>query len=304
VRTELQPFIDGHLLTTDTEREHDTGQDYVVLGVAHEAFLSAWPPLREAITATAAALRARREIDQAAEQWVEPGHAPTRLWGGDQLAAARADTGARLQTVRPAHDTEPARTASGPTRRSVRPRPRRRRIVIADRVELSARARDFLTASIRRDRRRATAILAGLSLFLALALGVASFALAQRNAAVATAVDRQHVATARQLLAQAETRLDQDPRTALRLNEVAVHLHDSPETRSALVNNLLTTPLDAPLTGHTGGVSAVAFTADGNTLASAGEDGTVRRPPPPAPPVTGPRRPPAGGSCRRRAGRR
>jgi hypothetical protein len=46
VRTELQPFIDGHLLTTDTEHDHDTGHEYVVLGVAHEAFLSAGPPLR------------------------------------------------------------------------------------------------------------------------------------------------------------------------------------------------------------------------------------------------------------------
>ncbi len=36
------------------------------------------------------------------------------------------------------------------------------------------------------------------------------------------------------------------------------------------------TPLGAPLTGHTGGVGAVAFAPDGHTLASAGADGTVR----------------------------
>src|SRR4051812_40938543 len=32
VRTELQPFIDGHLLTTDTDHDHDTGHEHVVLG--------------------------------------------------------------------------------------------------------------------------------------------------------------------------------------------------------------------------------------------------------------------------------
>src|SRR3712207_8741854 len=105
------------------------------------------PPWTRATPPSGPALRPRREIDQAADQWAEHGHAPQRLWGGDRLAAARADTGARLQTTRTAHATEPTHTAPGPVRRPVRPRLVRRRIVIADRVELSARARNFLTAS-------------------------------------------------------------------------------------------------------------------------------------------------------------
>jgi type II secretory pathway pseudopilin PulG len=153
----------------------------------------------------------------------------------------------------------------------VRRRPRRRRIVIADRVELSTRARDFLTASIRRDRRRRGRAVTILSVLLVLALGAAAFAVDQQRAAEAG----QRLATARQLLAQAETRLDQAPRTALRLNEAAVHIDDSPETRSALMNNLLATRNTGILTGHDT-VYAVAFAPDGNTLASAGADGTVR----------------------------
>ena len=35
-------------------------------------------------------------------------------------------------------------------------------------------------------------------------------------------------------------------------------------------------PLGAPLEGHSGWVSAVAFSSDGTRLASAGEDGTIR----------------------------
>ena len=68
-----------------------------MVGVAHEAFLSAWPPLAEAITAASTALRARRQIEQAAADWAEHGQRPERLWERGQLAAALADTGARLQ---------------------------------------------------------------------------------------------------------------------------------------------------------------------------------------------------------------
>jgi WD40 repeat protein len=123
-------------------------------------------------------------------------------------------------------------------------------------------------------------------MLLVLALGAAAFAVDRQR----TAENQQRVATARQLLAQAETHLDQAPRTALRLNEAAVHLHDSPETRSALVNNLLTTPYSGTLTGHDGRAWAVAFAPDGNTLAFAGGDGTVRLwsladPAAPTPPV-------------------
>jgi hypothetical protein len=94
VLAELQPFVDRRLLITDT----DNGQ--VVLGVAHEAFLSAWAPLSKAIDHAASALRARRAIEQAAEQWAEHGHPPARLWERGQLAAALTDTGAHLQAAR------------------------------------------------------------------------------------------------------------------------------------------------------------------------------------------------------------
>src|SRR5205085_131037 len=93
----------------------------------------------------------------------------------------------------------------------------------------------------------------------------------------------------------AETHLDQDPRTALRLNEAAVHIDDSPETRSALVNNLLATRYAGTLTGHNGSATAVAFAPNRPLLASAGADGTVRlwNTSDPAPPTPGSPRSPA-----------
>src|SRR4051794_12510735 len=166
VLTEFEPFVDRRLLTTDAEDDH------VVLGVAHEAFLSAWPPLNEAITAAASALRARRQVEQAAAQWIEDSHAPTRLWERGQLAAALADTGARLQSDPRVLKAAPAGDEPVPQRRS-RFRWRRQRVVATDRVELSAHARDFLAASIRRDRRRRGRASTILSMLLVLALGAA-----------------------------------------------------------------------------------------------------------------------------------
>jgi len=234
-----------------------------VIGVAHEAFLSAWPPPGQAITAAAPGLRSRRAIERAAEQWARLGRRPARLLERGPPAGALADTGARLRAGRTADGIELSPGGGSASRR-----PRGRRILVADRVELSGRAREFLTASIRRDRRRRGRAVTILSALLVLALGLAAFAFDRQRAAE----DRQLLATARQLLAQAETRLDQDPRTALRLNEAAVHVHDSPETRSALTNSLLATRYAGTL-GHTGPIWSVAFAPDGNTLASAGAEG-------------------------------
>ncbi|MGH3620867.1 MAG: hypothetical protein ACRDQ5_03635, partial [Sciscionella sp.] len=63
VPAELDAFVARRLLTTDT----DNGS--MIIGVAHEAFLTAWPPLDQAITDNALALRARRTVEQAAKEW-------------------------------------------------------------------------------------------------------------------------------------------------------------------------------------------------------------------------------------------
>ena len=145
VVAELEPFITRRLLITDT----DNGS--VVVGVAHEAFLSAWAPLAQAITANASALRARRVVEQAAAEWNKDGRPSVRLWERGQLAAAVADTGAHLQ--------------GGD--------------LLTDRVELSPRARVFLWFSIRRDRYRRGRAVTVLSVLLVLAVVASGFAFAQ-----------------------------------------------------------------------------------------------------------------------------
>ncbi|MGH3995987.1 MAG: hypothetical protein ACRDTJ_00810, partial [Pseudonocardiaceae bacterium] len=251
VLTELDAFVARRLLSTDA----DNGA--VVIGVAHEAFLSAWPPLAQAITANVTALRARRAVEHAATEWHANGRPPARLWAGDQLAAAVAETGTR--------------------------------------IELSTQARDFLHAGIRheRHRRRRTRIV--LSVLLILALAAAGVAIDRQR----TAQERQRIATASQLVGQAETTRSTDLRAALLLGLAAHRLHPTGETRSSLVNTLATGPYLGTLTGHSGSVESMAFTPDGPILATASDDTTMilwdltdpSRPQPLGQPLTGHRKP-------------
>ncbi|MGH3701876.1 MAG: TIR domain-containing protein, partial [Pseudonocardiaceae bacterium] len=96
VTQELDAFVTRRLLTTDKGNDN-----VVVVEVAHEAFLSAWPPLAQEIAKNVPALRAHSAIEKAATEWHNDGRKPVRLWERGQLAAAMADTGARIQ----AHDT-------------------------------------------------------------------------------------------------------------------------------------------------------------------------------------------------------
>jgi energy-coupling factor transporter ATP-binding protein EcfA2 len=305
VAAELDAFVARRLLTTDI----DDGR--VVVGVAHEAFLSAWPPLAEAITAASTALRARRHIEQATADWAQHGQASDRLWERGQLAAALADTGAHLQASNqpsPAgpesRQTQQDETSSTepPTRRWRHPVFGRRRVLVADRVELTPQARQFLHASIRRHRRRRRRSTTVLSVLLVAALMAAGIAVIQQRASE----ERQRLATAELLLTRAEAILNGDPRTALQLGEAAYRIRPGPDTQADLTQLLLSPVfsghsghngtvsagddemalwnvtdrarprrLGDPLTGHTDQVTAVAFAPDGRTLATASADRTV-----------------------------
>ncbi len=275
---ELDAFVARRLLTTDAEDGH------VVIGVAHEAFLSAWPPLADAIRAASTALRTGRGVEMAADDWVERNRPPERLWEGDQLAAALADTGVRFQKPRKRTNTASA-NVRGPTRRAWPSWLRRERVLITDRVSLGRTASEFLQASVRRDRRRRRRATTILSFLLVIALVAAGFAFGQRQTAQRqrqaaqeqqrVAQEQQRLATARLLVTQAESVRDRDPRTALRLGLAAHKIHPDRDTEFGLIDTLTVTHYAGTLEGHAADVTSVAFTSDGRTLATAGDDGKV-----------------------------
>ncbi|MGH3828643.1 MAG: WD40 repeat domain-containing protein, partial [Pseudonocardiaceae bacterium] len=238
VVTELEPFVRRRLLITDTY--HGS----VVMGVAHEAFLSAWSPLAQAIEENVSALRARRAIEQAAVEWNDEGRPSARLWERGQLAAAVADTGVNIR----AHE------------------------LVTERVELSLTARAFLRASVRRDRLRRGRAITVLSVLLVFAVVAAGYAFAQQHAAE----QQRDVAVSRQVAGQATELRATNPALAAQLDLAAYRLAPTAtEARSNLLS-IFATPYATRLTDHTRNVNSVAVSLDGHILATGSADNTVR----------------------------
>jgi WD40 repeat protein len=271
VAAELDAFVARRLVTTDL----DNGE--VVVGVAHEAFLSAWPPLAEVITAASTALRARRQIEQAAVDWVENGQPPDRLWERGQLAAALTDTGARLRssdTNQPEDSRDDGLNKSSGPRSNVWHRRRllMHKSVVADRIELSHQAREFLRASIRRDRRRRARTSTILSTLLAIALVAAGLAIVQGNVAVRQA----RMALSRSLASQAEQLVGGQPDVAVLLGLQSFELSGSSEPPASLVAALARLHHASTRISTVGTVLSLAFSPDGSTLAGGDDAGTIQ----------------------------
>ncbi|MGH3696956.1 MAG: TIR domain-containing protein [Pseudonocardiaceae bacterium] len=237
VTQEVDAFIRRRLLITDADN------DSVVVGVAHEAFLSAWQPLAQAIEDNASALRARRTVEQAATEWDNDGRPPARLWERGQLAAAVADTGAHIRS----------------------------RELLTDRVDLSPTARAFLRASIRRDRSRRRRAFTVLSVLLALALTAAALAIVAQR----TAQQQRNVAVSQRVATQVLELRAPNPALAAQLALAAYRLVPTPEARGSLLSTGAN-PDVTRLTGHTNAVKGVAISPDGRTLATGSDDKTVR----------------------------
>ena len=233
----LEPFVTRRLLITDTENDRS------VVGVAYEAFLSAWAPFAEAIEENASALRARRAVEQAAAEWDKEGRSPARLWERGQLAAALADTGAHLQTGE----------------------------LVTDRVELNPLARTFLHASIRRDRYQRRRALTVLSVLLVLAVLAAGFAFTPQH----IAQRQSDVAVSRQVAGQALGLRVTNPALAAQLALAAYRLVPTAEARGSLLS-ITATPYATQLPGYTRGINSVAFSPSGHILATTSDDYAAR----------------------------
>ncbi|WP_214401040.1 cytochrome D1 domain-containing protein [Pseudonocardia lacus] len=204
--------------------------------LAHEALLVSWPRLHEWITEHRERLRVHRKLAEAARAWEELGRDPGALYRGAQLAVAR-------EQAEPQELTGSERTF----------------------LETSTAAEAADRASTERRTRRLRALVALLAVLLLAAVGAGAGAWFQREEAVS-----------RQLAAEALGSLRFDVATAARLALQAYGHAPTVEARSTLLSLAGRRPYQARLTGHAGLVKAVAFSPDGATLVSAGQDRTVR----------------------------
>ncbi|MFE7037921.1 caspase family protein [Streptomyces atratus] len=208
--------------------------------LCHDSLLNAWPRLRDWIADDRAGLLARRRLSDAADGWHEAGRPQSGLYGGDQLASARTQL-----------------PGSGGT------------------LPMRPVERDFLHASGRAEHRTRKLRRAAFSVVAVLALLATTLAVLARGAQ-RDAEGRATVLLADQVAAKADAMRERDPQTALRLSLAAYRTAQTPATRSSLYSAYLTqTPVEVS-GGHREPVLNIAFSQDGDVLATSQRRGRVQ----------------------------
>ncbi len=208
--------------------------------IAHEALISGWPTLREWLAADRESLRAQRRLTVAAADWAAHGYDEVFLYRGS-LLAGWAD-----------RDTE----------------------------ALNETERDFLAAGVARQAREHSRHRRRLHMTIGgLAAGLVTVSLLAFLAVVQTfdARTQRDLAIASSLAAQSRAVLSARPDLA-NLLALAGLDHAVTAQTVASAEAALSTPMHVarPLVGHSGAVTAVAFSPNGHHAATGGGDGTVR----------------------------
>jgi WD40 repeat protein len=213
--------------------------------IAHDALLQAWPLLQDLLASDHTDLVLYGQLVADSARWRDNHHDPSFLYRGAELTALQQAT---------------ARWKNDPNR-------------YPDFI-LDHDSSAFLTASARAARRttRWRQATTALLIILLIVAGI-SATVATTNA---TNARRHHdLALSRQLAAQSDTLLHTDPVLAQQLAVAAWNISAIPEARFSMINALAARGRFV-LTGHTSTVFGVVFSPDGKTLASAGEDDSVR----------------------------
>jgi WD40 repeat protein len=205
--------------------------------ITHEALLRAWPRLHGWLGEDRAGLRVHRRLTLDAQNWRDLDRDPDALYRGVRLDTAREwadDHEADL------NDLERAFLTAGAGRRAEDERASRRRA-------------------------RLLRVVAGtLAVLLVAALSAGGIAVWQRQKAVSA----ERLATARLLMAQADSVRASDPRTALLLGLAANRIEPGAQSRTGLVTTLTQTRYAGNVAGRAN-LTGAAFSPDGRTLATA-----------------------------------
>ena len=201
--------------------------------ITHEALLSRWPRLRDWIDQDRAGHLIRQPLEEAAEAWDLAGQDPASdLYTGSRLAQAQAWA------------DDPAASR-----------------------DLSGRARNFLDASGRRQRRalrRRNQIIAVLTALSLVAGAAAAFAALEDQ----TANQQRNAAVAGRVAAESEALDATNPVAAASLAAAAWKIDPTDEARASLLD-VIAQPARGTVTAVSGNITTIAFSPDGKRFATA-----------------------------------
>ncbi len=237
--------------------------------VAHEALLREWPRLRTWLDESRADVRMRRLLAGETAEWLHANRDASFLLTGSRLEQfegwALGTDVALTQDERAYLD---ASMAEGERKQAEELERQRHELELTRKSEAAQR-----TAA-----NRLRTLAGALTIFLLVAIGLTAFAFNQQDRAKKEA----RLAASRELAAAAVSNIGVDPELSILLALQAVTTTYSvdkiwtTEAEDALHRAIPALQTHISLSGHSSGVSDVAFSPDGLRLATASRDGTVK----------------------------
>ncbi|QCQ93750.1 WD40 repeat domain-containing protein [Rhodococcus sp. SGAir0479] len=241
-RRVIEHFVNARVLVVDGDS----------VELIHDAVIATWPRLASWIQEDRSYSALRQQIETDAAHWDDSARNSSLLYHRGRLdllaehAATRADN-------------------ADPDRNGVR----------AVAASLTPAAADFLAASERQVRRQARmkrTVMTALAFSTLVAVVMGAMALAAKSRAESERATAQF----RQVVALADALRESDPTTSAQLSLAAWQMRPGSDDAFSRLVATENTPISRSLTGHTGPVYGVAFSADGRMLATASDDRTVR----------------------------
>jgi hypothetical protein len=256
--TVLDAFADARLITIDTD----------AVEIIHEALLRAWPTMRAWIDNDRAGLRVQQQLIEAGQDWLRHDRDPSTLYAGTRLSLA-------VEWATPRRRCNLPTTAAEFLAASIAMEEQRQQHQLAQHAATRRRARrDRILAAV------LAVLLAGSVTGGGVAVAQWRRADTQQQRAQAErqrSVDQQRAAAARGLTIQAESLRVTEPITAIRVGLAALALSAESQARASLKRTLADArPIRTGIITDSIDIEEMAFSPDGRTLATVGNDFTAR----------------------------